>query len=519
MSNAQSVETERCPLTKDRIANLSPDTKSKPGKKLPTHAYDGGEKSPAVAGLLVRCQPSGRKYFYYQFRRPAYVKNRVTGEEALNKNASTRVCLGLVDDITISKARERARIARDAVRAARRAELTGRNVVKKVHEALNNLSEPVDVLEARQEAKRTCPTFEKFIDDEYADYKKTTEGLKSYQDGREIQRLKYVLSVLSKPAKKGGPFKVHADLNLLDRKLDEVDAALVRRWKTVRLQRPSDRTGKPPSRVTVERDLMILRAMFHEAVERGYVKQNPTIEKRRIKRGNKPKSKEREGLLTEEQEKRLYKTLIDREEKLRKKRKSANSFARKEGGRERSEFPEDKFVDFLRPIILLAANTGMRFGELASLKWDDISLAEQDDANGKSWLTVPDTKSGNPLHMPLNLTAAEVLRKWKRFPGRAATPIGKGALVFTDRFGKKLCNIRRLWKTVFIEAGLPPIYRFHDLRHHFASRLASMGHPLSTISVLLNHSSPSMTKRYAKHSPGYLDSVVGGLDRGKSWTQ
>ena len=87
----------------------------------------------------------------------------------------------------------------------------------------------------------------------------------------------------------------------------------------------------------------------------------------------------------------------------------------------------------------------------------------------------------------------------------------KKALVFTNRKGNKLVDIRHHWKPVFIEAGLPKGYRFHDLRHHFASKLVSMGHPLFAVQALLNHSNPQMTQRYAHHDPEYLHSVVGSL--------
>ena len=513
-------DDEKLPLSKELIAKLKPKIDDDTGRVKPAHVFDGGEKHPAVAGLLVRCQPSGKKYFYYQFRRPAFVKNRKTGEEALNKNASTRICLGLVDDLTISKAREKARTARDAARAARRAELTGDNVVHKVHEALNNLDESVDVLEARQEAKRICLTVERFIDDEYAEFKKT-EGWKVYQGGREIQRLKHTLSVLSRPAKKGrkANTKVHPDLNLLTKKLDEIDNALIRKWKTARLQRASDQTGKPPSRVTVERELMVMRAMFTEAVAREYINSNPLIDKH-PKKGKKKKikSKNREGLLTQEQERRLLQALVDRENRLRKQRRAANEFARKEGGRPREDFPDDKFVDFLHPMVIIAMHTGLRYGEIASLKWGDVSFTNDESGEGQNQLAIWDTKNDEPLSMPLNKVAVQAFRKWQRWPGKSVASIDQEALVFTDRKGNRLVDIRRFWKPVFLHAGLPKGYRFHDLRHHFASKLVSMGKPLFAVQVLLNHSNPKMTERYAKHAPEFLESVVDALAEDDEWS-
>ena len=276
------------PLTDARIKALRPKISNETGNKRSNSIFDAVSKS-AVPGLLVRCQPNGKKSFNYQFRRPAFVKNRKTGESVLNKNASTRICLGRTDDITIKQARERARTASDALRAAIRADLTGDNVIRKVHEVLNNLDEPVEVLESRQEAKRRCPTVEQFIDKEYLEYQRIDEGLKTFQDDREIRRLKHILAVLSQPPKKSNNAnnKIYPELNLLTKKLDEIDNPLIRKWKVARLLRASDRTGKPPARVTVHRELMMMRSMFNVAIDSNYIDNNPLVD--RVRTGRKKK--------------------------------------------------------------------------------------------------------------------------------------------------------------------------------------------------------------------------------------
>jgi len=506
MVTAQRKEDPK-PLSRERIAKLKPKLNKGTGKKRPAHAFDAVSKA-AVPGLLVRCQPSGKKYFFYQFRRPAYVKNHKSGKEVLNKNASTRICLGLVDDIPIGKAREKARTARDAARAAIRAGLTGDNVTKQVHEALNNLDTSVEVLEARQEAKRTCPTAEEFIDSHYAEYKKGEN--KSFQDGREIQRLKYVLSVLSRPPKKGPQKAKKGDpeFNLLTKTLDEIDSILIKKWRMARQKRVSDRTGKPPSKVSVARELMMMRSMFNEAIQCKFIKENP------LDGNSLSVVSERDVTpLTEKQVQRLQQVLIDREDRLRKQRKAANEFAEKESGRLRPEIPDDEYADFLRPVILLAMHTGLRFGELAGLKWKDVKLPGRNSSGDHSKLRVPDPKNKKPHIAPLNEFAEEVLRKWRR----ERSTIDQDAYVFTDRKGNKLTDIRRYWAPVFLEAGLPRGYRFHDLRHEFASKLAKKGATLIELQRLLNHSSPKMVQRYIDFHPDWMKETVGKLTEDDKW--
>ena len=163
---------------------------------------------------------------------------------------------------------------------------------------------------------------------------------------------------------------------------------------------------------------MMMQAMFNEAYAREYIDSNPLMENRRNKhrKNKKIKSKKREGLLTNAQEKRLNQALIDREDRLRQKRRAANEFAAKEGGRKREEFPDDKFVDFLQPIVLIAMNTGLRLGEIVSLKWGDVHLIKGDANDRRNYLKIWDTTNNETLEMPLNPDAVHVLRKWKSWP-------------------------------------------------------------------------------------------------------
>ena len=70
-----------------------------------------------------------------------------------------------------------------------------------------------------------------------------------------------------------------------------------------------------------------------------------------------------------------------------------------------------------------------------------------------------------------------------------------------------MTRIDNAWDTVKQLAELPD-FRFHDCRHHFASRLVMAGVPLNTVRDLLGHSSIEMTMRYAHLAPETLAEAV-----------
>jgi integrase len=476
------------PLTAKRIKDLKPKIDPDTGKPKPNDLFDGGGGN-AVKGLLVRAQPGGNKFYYVQYRRRSYVNKRKTKEVILETN-STRLRLGSVDHIDLREARRKAgkvvNDAKDAVSAGYFGEGVRQYVLKK----LLNLDKTPAEIRQEQEDKHHCPTVEEFIDYHYAQSK---QQMKSFADGREIHRLKYLLTVLSKKSKQGR--KGNPKFDLLGKKLYDIDSNLIQDWVTERLCHDSERTGRPPSKVTVMREVNMIRALFAAAVSRGHVDTNPAT-------GNHVNASPKRSVnpLNADEEDRLIKALLDREDQM-----CADGEA---------EFPVGTFKDLLRPIVLLAMHTGMRFGELTSLRWSNVHFTNIKTGEGRNYIELPETKGGETLEMPLNRFAVDVLRAW--FKQRAT--IYPDAYVFPDKNGNRLRDIRRYWKPVFEKAGLPKGYRFHDLRHHFASKLAMSGVPLYALQKLLNHSSPKMTQRYAKFSPNWMDQTVGLLDKDQKWT-
>lgn len=139
-------------------------------------------------------------------------------------------------------------------------------------------------------------------------------------------------------------------------------------------------------------------------------------------------------------------------------------------------------VPALYPIVQLALNTGMRIGEIRSLKWSHI------DFNQKLIL-LDVTKNGRRREIPINGLTDQMLTHW---PRHLFSPY-----VFVNpKTAKPFTKIDKCFRRAVKKAGITD-FRFHDLRHTFASLLRQKGFDLGLIKDLLGHSSLAMVLRYA----------------------
>ncbi len=148
---------------------------------------------------------------------------------------------------------------------------------------------------------------------------------------------------------------------------------------------------------------------------------------------------------------------------------------------------------WLRDIVVFALNTGLRQDELLSLEWSRVSFARET-------IIINKTKNGKPRTVPLNQIAINILNQKAE-----EKIISMKNLVFSTCNGTKILpsNLRRAFYCALKKAKIED-FKFHDLRHSFATRLAQKGIDLYKIANLIGHEDIRMTQRYAHHCPDSL---------------
>jgi integrase len=149
--------------------------------------------------------------------------------------------------------------------------------------------------------------------------------------------------------------------------------------------------------------------------------------------------------------------------------------------------------EWMRAPMAFAACTGVRRGEMLSLRWMDVDMKNRR-------LYLRETKNGALRILPIPESALTVLR---------SLPSGKtGDLVFA---GVDPAFLSVYTKRVFKRLGILDA-SFHTLRHTAASWLVQQGVDLYAVGQILGHKTPRMTQRYAHLSPDYMAGAVGKLD-------
>jgi len=207
---------------------------------------------------------------------------------------------------------------------------------------------------------------------------------------------------------------------------------------------------------TVNRELALLKHMYSKAIEWGRYEENPA---KKVK-------------LLKGEVKRVRFLMPDDVQKLL-----------------------SNCADHLKPIVTVAVHTGMRKGELLSLNWDQVNFEQ-------GIISLLDTKNHKRRDISMNETVKATLTGMER----------KGSYVFSAEDGGSFGDVRRSFETALRRSGIQD-FRFHDLRHTFASNLVMESVDIMTVKELMGHKDLTMTLRYTHLAPNHKTKAVNILDR------
>lgn len=273
----------------------------------------------------------------------------------------------------------------------------------------------------------------------------------------------------------------------MSKPLTEVTAMGIEKWR-------SERMKGGTSASTTNRNITALRGLFSRALDWEMIPKHPL---KTVKILPEPSGKAR--WLSDDEEKRLRAALDAREERDRAGRDNANRWRTERKYDLLPDLRAAAFVDHLKPMVLVSINTGLRQGELLNLTWGAVDLE-----NAIITIHGENAKDGEDRHIPMNREALEALSQWRK-----QTP---GQLVFPGPTGAAISEIKTAWRKLLKDAAIEN-FRWHDMRHHFASRLVMAGVDLNTVRELLGHSDIKMTLRYAHLAPEHKAAAVQKLMR------
>jgi integrase len=170
----------------------------------------------------------------------------------------------------------------------------------------------------------------------------------------------------------------------------------------------------------------------------------------------------------------------------------------------REEF--ERLASFLPPHLAdmarFAVLTGLRRANVTGLQWDQVKLEE-----GKAWIHPDQAKGGKAIAVPLNAEAMEVVRrqmeKHEKYVFTYCIPPNKKRKDSKPRYRPVRWLTGAAWKSALRKAGIED-FRWHDLRHTWASWAVQAEIPQYALQTLGGWSTPQMVQRYAHFGPQHL---------------
>jgi integrase len=246
------------------------------------------------------------------------------------------------------------------------------------------------------------------------------------------------------------------------RTLDEITPSELEKIRVERLKTPpppADETAKAKKAVspaTVNREFAFLKHVYNIAIRDEKTLSNPVAKLKMLR-----ESSGRVRYLSDEEETRLMNALP--------------------GAKDRDR-------------VTVLIQTGFRRGEFLGLRWRDVDFKA-------GVLTIPKSKNGETRHVPMTTTVRGILNRLPR-------SLDTSALVFPNTERNRDLRWAKRNLPAALRAAKIADFRFHDLRHTFASRLAMEGVDLLTIKELGGWKSLTMVQRYAHLSPSHRRTAI-----------
>lgn len=263
--------------------------------------------------------------------------------------------------------------------------------------------------------------------------------------------------------------------------LTDINNWLVSNWRKEQLERGLSPAG-------INRPVSALKAMLNRAVEWESIDKNPLSNLKPLAEDSSPIVR----YLDKPEEIALRLALEQRQENQRQERARYNNWLK---DRNQPTLPSlnEEHTDYLLPMVLVALNTGMRRGECFGLEERDVDLK-------KSEIVIRGgiSKSGKSRIIPMTEECLSTLKLWIDLKRQNQD---SSSLVFPSPVtGSRFNNINSAWRGI-VGAAKVQNFRFHDLRHTFASKLVMKGADLYVVKELLGHASIETTQRYAHLAP------------------
>jgi len=226
-------------------------------------------------------------------------------------------------------------------------------------------------------------------------------------------------------------------------RMDQISTFVISKYKSERIK-ATNQHGKPVAPATVNRELALLKNMFTKAIDWDVVSKNPASKVKLFKENN--------GVLrvlSDEEFNRLY----------------------------------NAAAEHLKPILLVAINSGLRRSEILNLRWDEIK---------DNHLIVRESKNNEIRMVPFNVILTDTFNALRQDK--------VSDYVFCNSNGEPYKSVKNSFRTALRGSGIANA-RFHDLRHTFGSGHIMAGTDIVTLKELMGHKSIEMTLRYSHPTP------------------